>query len=109
MTDDCFERGVTYTFLPEARPVIDVLRRRGQRIEAARLAAFKPELPNHLALATLLPDGTAVDDLATALADELSGNPAAKELARWALVRRCEAGYIVAFPKVIAVPIRVRG
>jgi hypothetical protein len=103
------ERTATYTYLPEARPVIDALRRLGQRVEAACLDTFRPELPHQMALATACPDAPTLAALQAALDEAFKDNRPTHDLVRWALVRRHETGYVVAFPSIIAVPIRVIG
>ena len=103
------ERTITYTYLPEARPLIDALSRLGKILEVTPLAAFKAAYPaGRLALATICVDQAAVDELAQELRHRLEGNPRATELARKALVLKIDIGFIVAFPDVVAVPVRVK-
>jgi hypothetical protein len=103
------ERTTTYTYLPEARPLIDALRGLGKIVEAAQLAAFKAIYPaDRFALATICADKPAVDELAKELRYRLEGNPRAAELASKALVLKTDAGFLVAFPDVVMVPVRVK-
>lgn len=101
------DRTLTYTFMPEARPVIDELRKRGNVIEAARLGDFRADLGDRYALATTCATPDDVKALTRTLADAFKDKPNERELARWALIRLAdEVGYIVAFPKIVASPVR---
>jgi hypothetical protein len=100
------ERTTTYSYLPEARPVIGALHDLGKVVEAAHLDPFEPERRG-LALSTICDDVAAVEALHAGLDDALGGNADAHRLVRWALVRRAAAGYIVVFPRIVAAPVRV--
>ena len=110
MTGGFRERTTTFSYLPEARPVIAALRRLGNVIEAAQLNTFKDSFaPDRFALATICEHEAAVEALKLALVDAVKDNPRAIDLVQVALVLQTDAGYIVAFPAIVAAPIRVLG
>ena len=99
----------SFTYLPEARPVIRALLRLGQTFDAAQLSGSDDAQEQRWVLCTFVKSAGDIERLATALEYALKSDLPALELSRKVLIRRTESGLMLAFRSIVGVPVRILG